>query len=130
MTEPHAETVSLASLPPVAQRFLEAMNRFDVDAMAATFTDDALLNDFSREFVGAASIRPFLVRELAEDKVTARPVRARVHHGDAIVDAEIDGIYDKTGLPSPLVLTFYFTVRGEKLTQLAIILNKPAIVRP
>jgi hypothetical protein len=32
----------------------------------------------------------------------------------------------KTGLPDPLLLTFYFTLRGDKITKLIILLNKPA----
>ena len=32
-----------------------------------------------------------------------------------IVHAVTDGEYDKTGLPDPLVLTYYFTVRETAL---------------
>jgi hypothetical protein len=52
------------------------------------------------------------------------PVRAVERHGDVSVDARMDGTYDKTGLPDPLILSFYFTVREERITQLIIIHNK------
>jgi hypothetical protein len=42
-----------------------------------------------------------------------------------IVHAVTDGEYDKTGLPDPLVLTYYFTVRGDRIVQLIIIRNEP-----
>ena len=53
-------------------------------------------------------------------------MRAVDHYGDVIVTAKLDGTYDKTGLPDPLILTFYFTVRDDKITMLIILLNKPA----
>lgn len=40
------------------------------------------------------------------------------------VHARLDGTYDKTGLPDPLILSFYFRMRGGKITQLIVIHNK------
>jgi hypothetical protein len=37
----------------------------------------------------------------------------------------VDGDYDKTGLPDPLVLTFYFSLDGGKISRLIISGNKP-----
>ena len=42
-----------------------------------------------------------------------------------IVHAVTGGEYDKTGLPDPLVLTYYFTVRGDRIVRLIIIRNEP-----
>jgi hypothetical protein len=39
----------------------------------------------------------------------------------------MDGNYDKTGLPDPLVLTHYFTVRDGRIIRLIIIRNEPVI---
>ena len=41
------------------------------------------------------------------------------------VTANVDGDFDKTGLPTPLVLTFYFSVSAERIVQLIIVHNKP-----
>jgi hypothetical protein len=40
--------------------------------------------------------------------------------------AEVDGDFDKTGLPSPLVLAFYFCLSGSKISALVIVNNKTA----
>jgi len=40
--------------------------------------------------------------------------------------ANVDGDYDKTGLPDPLPLTFYFSVRGDRIVQLIILRNRAA----
>ncbi len=46
--------------------------------------------------------------------------------GNAVaVTANIDGNFDKTGLPDPLVLTFYFSISGDRIVQLIIVHNKP-----
>jgi hypothetical protein len=37
----------------------------------------------------------------------------------------MDETYDKTGLSDPLILDFYFSLRGEKITQLIILHNRP-----
>jgi hypothetical protein len=46
------------------------------------------------------------------------------HHGNFIVMANVDGNYDKRGLPEPLVLAFYFTPRGDQIVQLIILRNR------
>jgi len=45
------------ALPEPIQRFVETTNRGDADAFAATFTDDAYLNDWGREFHGREGVR-------------------------------------------------------------------------
>jgi hypothetical protein len=44
----------------------------------------------------------------------------------AAVTAIIDGNFDPTGLPDPLVLTFYLSVSGERIVRLIIVHNKLA----
>jgi hypothetical protein len=39
------------------------------------------------------------------------PAASSAHYGDVGVHAVMDGDFDKNGLPDPLVLTHYFTVR-------------------
>jgi hypothetical protein len=46
------------------------------------------------------------------------------HYGNFIVTANVDGNYDKRGLPDPLVLAFYFTAQGGLIVQLIILRNR------
>jgi hypothetical protein len=41
-----------------------------------------------------------------------------------IVRANIDGPFDKRGLPDPLQLDFYFSARDDKIVQLIILRNQ------
>ena len=68
-----------------------------------------MVNDARREFWGKHAIRAWLDREIIGDKVTMDVTATAEHYGEVIVHAVTDGDYDKTGLPDPLVLTYYFT---------------------
>jgi hypothetical protein len=112
-------------LPPVVAGHIAACNAHDIDAWMATFAPDALVNDFQREFDGADAIRAFAVKEIFGDSVTFKVEQALDRHGDITVHALTEGTYDKTGLPNPLILSLYFSIRDGRITQLIIIHNKP-----
>ena len=42
-----------------------------------------------------------------------------------LVNAHVDGDFDQRGLPYPLVLTFYFSIDGNRIVQLIILRNQP-----
>src|ERR1700761_4557909 len=74
---------------------IAAINSFDVDAIMATFAEDALVNDVAREFWGHERIRAFVSRELAGDHVTLEPVEAVDNAGMWCVRCRYQGDYDK-----------------------------------
>jgi hypothetical protein len=76
---------------------------------------------------GPTAIRGFAEKEIFGDKVTMEVHRAWDRHGDVTVHAKFDGTYDKTGLPDPLILSFYFSLRGDQITQLIIVHNKTEV---
>ncbi len=111
-------------LPKIIAANIAACNSHDIEAWMATFAPDALVNDIQREFVGTEAIRGFADAEIFGTNVTMDVQRAWDRHGDVTVHARLDGTYDKTGLPDPLILSFYFTVREDRITQPIIIHNK------
>jgi hypothetical protein len=117
--------IHIPSPEPVLS-FIRATNSFDIDGFVAAFTDDALVNDVQREFWGPDAIRRWASREMIGDKVTMLLTDVTKHHGTVIVSAQMDGEFDKTNLPDPLVLTFYFTLEQDKIVQLIILHNRPA----
>jgi hypothetical protein len=121
-----AETDITHRLPPIIAAYVKASNDADSNAYLGVFADGALVNDIQHEFRGKAAIGRWAQREIFGAHVTMEVMRAIDHYGDVIVTAKLDGTYDKTGLPDPLILTFYFTVRDNKITILIILLNKPA----
>lgn len=115
-----------ATLTGVLAEYVRAVNDFDIDAVVATFAQDALINDASREIQGLDAIRAFVAGEIVGDSVTMDVIEVIDHYGDTIVRAAYDGEYDKTGLPDPLILTNYFSVRDDKIVSLITIHNKPS----
>src|ERR1700733_8656181 len=99
------------ALPKPIADHLAAMNRFDADAIVATFADDALVNDARREFWGRAAIAKWVQKELVGDRVTIEVTEVLSHHGETIVRGRYDGLFDRSKLPAELILTNYFRVR-------------------
>jgi hypothetical protein len=115
--------MSTLSLPSPVAAYIAASNACDLEGLMATFAEDALVNDHRCDFPGREQIRAWAAREIIADRVSMTVVAA-VRRGRSIaVTAHVDGNFDKKGLPSPLVLTFYFSVNETKIEQLIIILN-------
>ena len=110
---------------PVIADHIAAVNRFDLEAILATFAPDALVNDARREFRGAAAIRAWVAKEMVGDRVTIAVTEVVEHHGETIVRGRYDGLFDRSKLPAELILTNYFRVRDGKIVELFIIFNTP-----
>jgi hypothetical protein len=123
--EPHPDAAPAALPAPVAA-YIAATNSFDADALIACFAKGALVNDQLREYWGLDAIKAWAEREIVGAKVTMKVLKFVEHFGDVIVTANVDGDYDKTGLPGPLVLTFYFVLRAEQVARLVILNNRTA----
>jgi hypothetical protein len=114
------------SLAGVVAEHIRAVNAFDTDAIMATFTADAYVNDNHHEIRGAEAIRRWVEKEIVGDHVTLDPVQVLDHYGDVIVRGRYDGDYDKTNLPPVLILSNYFSLRGGKIVSLVVIHNQPS----
>ncbi len=115
------------ALPPVIADHFAAQGAGDADAFIVTFAPDALLNDARREFLGHEAIRAWADKEIFGDNVRAEVVQAYAHNGAYIVHARFDGDFDKTNLPDPVILTCYFNLADDKISQLIIVLNKSTL---
>jgi hypothetical protein len=122
-TSPHPPNAPVA-LPPLVAAYVEATNRFDLERLLATFADDALVNDQLRDHWGKSAIREWAERDIIGERLTMDVTEVVEHHGSFIVMANVDGNYDKRGLPDPLVLAFYFTPHGDQIVQLIILRNR------
>jgi hypothetical protein len=111
-------------LPEPIATFVHAIAGGNRELLLALFADRALVNDDLREYRGAAAIGDW-----ADQHVLAQRLRIAVHDlvadGDQItLRATVDGDFDKRGLPDPLVLSFYFSVREGRIVQLVILRNE------
>lgn len=113
-----------AALPPLVAKYVEATNNCDLERLLATFADDALVNDQLRDYWGKPAIREWAERDIIGERLTMDVTAMIEHYENLIVLANVDGIFDKRGLPDPLVLAFYFTTHGDKIVQLIILRNR------
>jgi predicted transcriptional regulator len=111
------------ALDPTVVAHIAAINNFDIDAVMATFAENALVNDVHREFWGQEHIRAWVAKEMVGDHITLEPVEAVDNAGMHVVRCKFDGDYDKTNLPDPLIMTNYFQVDDGKIVTLFVIKN-------
>jgi hypothetical protein len=122
-TSPHPPNAP-AALPPVVAAYVEATNSFDLERLLAIFADNALVNDQLRDYWGKAAIRDWAERDIIGERLTMDVTEVIEHYGNFIVMANVDGNYDKRGLPDPLVLAFYLTPGDGQIVQLIILRNR------
>ena len=112
------------ALPPPVAAYVEATNNFDLDRLMDTFAENALVNDQLRDYWGKSAIREWAKRDIIDERLTMNVTKVINHYGNSIVTANVDGNYDKRGLPDPLVLAFYFTAQSDLIVQLIILRNR------
>lgn len=77
-----------------------------------TFLGDALVNDQPRS---KEAITAWAARDIIGERWILEVVATVEHYGHSIVTAHVDGLFDKRGLPYPLVRAFYFSSCDAKL---------------
>jgi hypothetical protein len=112
------------ALPSLVGAYVEATNSFDLERLMATFAEGALVNDQLRDYWGKPAIREWAKRDIIGERLTMNVTKAVNHYGNFIVTANVDGNYDKRGLPDPLALAFYFTLQSDSIVQLIILRNR------
>ncbi|OYZ97245.1 MAG: hypothetical protein B7X99_14415 [Rhizobiales bacterium 17-65-6] len=95
--------------------------------MLETFVDDALVNDQLVDYWGKTAIATWAARDIIGERLTLDVVKSVEHYGHSIVTAHVDGLFDRRGLPNPLVLAFYFSSHNDKIVQLIILRNQSGI---
>jgi hypothetical protein len=124
MTKSHIPPNVSVVLPPLLATYVEANNSFDLERLLGTFVEDALVNDQLRDYWGKSAIREWAKRDIIGEGLTMNVTKVINHYGNFIVTANVDGNYDKRGLPDPLVLAFYFTTQSDLIVQLIILRNR------
>lgn len=124
-TAPAEEMIAEQPLPVAT--FIRATNLRDLNALLDAFVDDALVNDQLVEYWGKEAIAAWAAHDIIGERLTLEVVKTVQHYGQSVVTAHADGLFDKRGLPDPLILTFYFSSCGNKIVQLIILRNLSGI---
>lgn len=104
--------------PKPVETFIRAIHAHDVAAFQSSFAADAVVSDVGREIRGIAAIKEWGEREIFAVNVTLDVMEVVERDGQTIVTVKVDGTFDRTGLPDPLVMDHCFTITGDKIAAL------------
>jgi hypothetical protein len=105
-------------LPQLVDAYIRATNSHDAASFIRLFADDAVVDDVGREFRGLAEIKAWSDREIFDVRVSLEAIDFANRDGEAIITAKVDGTFDRTGLPDPLILVHYLAIKNDKIVRL------------
>src|SRR6476646_11875244 len=103
----------MPQLPPTVAAYIRATNNHDAAAFIALFADGAVVDDVGREFRGRAAIKGWSDREIFDAQVTLEVIDVAIRDGKTVVTSKVDGNFDRTGLPDPLILEHDLMIEGD-----------------
>jgi hypothetical protein len=71
-----------------------------------------------REICGIVEIKEWASQEIFAVNVTLDVMEVAQRGGQTIVTVKIDGTFDRTGLPDPLLMDHCFTIAADKISVL------------
>ena len=108
------------NLPEPVANYVGAVNAGATDVFRASFADDALVVDVNRELRGLDAITAWAGADIFGAQVHFDVLEVTERQGRTIVRVKIDGTFDRTGLPDPLVMNHEFKVAEGKIAELRI----------
>jgi hypothetical protein len=108
------------NVPEPIASYLKAVNRGAKAEFPASFADGAVVVDVNRELRGLDAITAWADADIFAARVHFDVLDVTERPGRTIVRVRIDGTFDRTGLPDPLVMNHEFEIAEGKITTLRI----------
>jgi hypothetical protein len=102
----------------LADAYVRAVNDGNANAYGALFHENALVDDGGREFRGRDAIRTWSASDIFAVNVRFEVVDSTERDGDAVLTTIVEGDFDRTGLPDPVVIVHRITAENEKVARL------------
>ena len=99
----------------LAEAYIQSTNAHDAAAFGALFADHAIVDDSGREFRGLDAIKAWSDREIFAARVTLDVIDASERDGETVITTKVDGNFDRTGLPDPVIINHHLKVDGDKI---------------
>ncbi|MGV3756708.1 MAG: nuclear transport factor 2 family protein [Verrucomicrobiota bacterium] len=106
------------ALPVPIANYLHAINSRDAAAFQSAFSPDAIVHDIGREIRGHAVIMKWAAEEIFAVNVTLELLSAVERDGQTILTVQVDGTFDRTGLPDPLIMDHLIILADGRITTL------------
>jgi hypothetical protein len=111
-------TADMRHLPQIAAAYVRAINNHDAAAFIGCFTDSAVVNDAGREFHGIEAIKAWSDREIMAAQVMLEVLDVADRDGEVTITTKVDGNFDRTGLPDPVIIDHHITVENDRIVGL------------
>ena len=108
----------IEQLPGPAAGYVRTTNGKDPAGFIALLAEDAIVDDAGRIMRGREAIRAWAANDIFAANVTFDVLDATGDEDNATIKAKVDGTFDRTGLPDPLIMTFYIVALGGRITKL------------
>src|SRR6266550_7414396 len=105
-------------MSPAANAYVRSINDHDRAAFIALFDEGAVANDIGREFRGLAAIKAWSDREIFDVQVTLEVIEVAERDGATIVTTKVDGNFDRTGLPDPVIINHHIRADAGRIVGL------------
>ena len=105
-------------LPEPIETYIRGVNAGNPDILESAFAGDAVVSDVGPPIHGLAAIMSWAEREIFSVSVLLRVMDVADRDGETIVTVKVDGTFDRTGLPSPLIMQQGFTLADGKIATL------------
>jgi SnoaL-like domain len=101
-----------------AAAYIQSVNQHDAAMFRALFTDQSAVDDAGRQFLGRDAIKDWSDREIFGANVTLEVKNVIERDGETVITTEVDGTFDRTGLPNPVIINHHLRTDGGKITKL------------
>ena len=104
------------NLPPMVQKYIDASNGHDVEAILACFNDDAMVRDENETRRGRSEIKRWLATTIEKYNFQFKPLSSQEGNNETLVSVEVSGTFPG----SPISLAYHFTSADGKIASLTI----------
>ena len=105
-------------IPEPIKSAIKAANDHDTASFLSNFAGTAILTDEGQDYRGIEAIEKWSGEKLIGANVTFKIIDIRISGHSSVVTAEVDGDFDKTGLPNPFVMALHFATSGSAIEHL------------
>lgn len=120
------------TMSPTILEYVRSVNDHDPAAFRALFIEDAEVNDAGRQLRGIAEIVAWSNKDIFEANVTFEVLDVAERDYDIVLRTKVDGNFDRTGLPDPVVIDHCLRTEAHKIVrltcQLAIGPQQPLVI--
>jgi len=98
--------------------YVQSINAHNRAAFNGLFATGAIVNDVGREYRGPAAIKAWSDREVFDAQVTLEVLDVADHDGETVITTKVDGNFDRTGLPDPVIINHHLRAEGGEIIAL------------